>query len=146
MMFFLGNYDASDTPQPRLDLVQQQDEGMRIVSTVLHGGEQMITTGSNTVAEARSYVFSLASSQKIDKNSASLVLYYDQDTPKKGGDLLIYRWDDTNGWRRLSTYAPSNQSFVCIPLDQQTPECINSQVNTSGHYINRYRIYWTPSP
>lgn len=146
MMFFLGNYDASDRPQPRLNLVQQQDEGMRIVSTVLHGGEQMITTGPNTVAEARSYVFSLASGQKIDKNSASLVLYYDQDTPKKGGDLLIYRWDDTNGWRRLSTYAPSGQSFVCIPLDQQTPECINSQVNTSGHYINRYRIYWTPSP
>ncbi len=143
MMFFLGNYDAADNPNPVLDLEKQQDQGMRIVSTVIHGGDQVLPS---TAAEARSYLFSLTSNQKLNINSASLVLYYDQEAPKKKGDLLIYRWDDTSGWQRLSTYAPGGQAFVCIPLDEQAPECINTQANTSGHYINRYRIYWTPSP
>ncbi len=81
------------------------DQGTRIISTVMQGREQYLTSLTGNLAEARSYIFSLGSNQELNTHSATLVLYYDSDARKSNGDLLIYRWREDNGahWQRLTT-------------------------------------------
>jgi len=147
MVFFRDNYDGSDREVPLLNKTEKpldDDEGTRIVSTVMHGGQKYITLPHNVSAEAQSYIFSLGSNQPLAKHSATLVLYYDDDARQQNGDLLIYRWEDGNGWQRLTTCAPANQSYVCIPLDTATPETSGGKNSRDDEYFDRYRIYWTP--
>jgi hypothetical protein len=110
----------------------------------MQGGQQYIQLPTGDFAEARSYIFSLGSNQSLTEHSATLVLYYDDAARQQGGDLLIYRWIDGQGWQRLTTYAPATQSYVCIPLDQKTPETSGGANGRAGEYFDRYRIYWTP--
>jgi hypothetical protein len=147
MIFFRDNYDSADTRKPLPTAQKFSDAGMRIVSTVMHKGPQFLESASNDVFEARSYIFSFGSSQKLSEHSATLVLYYDERARKQNGDLLVYRWGGSAGWQRLTTYAPENRPYVCIPLDEATPETSSNSpsiIGRSNEYVDRYRIYWTP--
>ncbi len=147
MIFYLGNLDAADTEDNNLRLPSLPiigDEGGRIVSTVLTGGVQYLSRVSGPKAEARSYIFSLASNQPLQTDSATLVLYYDYDALKQDGDLLIYRWHEADGWQPITTCAPQNQPYLCMPLDKAVPETSSLEQGRYGHYVDRYRIYWTP--
>ena len=144
MIFYRDNYDASDQPNPQLAEERVPDEGTRVVSTLMHGGPQYLGSAPGARPEARSYIFSLGSNQPLNKHSATLVLYYDDDARQQGGDLLIYRWDGSNGWQALTTYAPENRPYLCLPLDRATPEKSDGISVRAGQYFDRYRIYWTP--
>jgi hypothetical protein len=144
MLFYRDNYDASDRPTSSFLENKVDDEGTRVVSTVMHGGQQYLEVSPGDFAEARSYIFSLGSNQPLKKHSATLVLYYDNDARKQDGDLLVYRWRGNDGWQRLTTYAPENRPYLCIPLDEATPETSGGANGRGQEYFDRYRIYWTP--
>lgn len=120
---------------------------VRIVTTTMIWGRQRLLSG----ADARSYVFSVASNASLREYPATLVFYFDKDAPKRGGDLLVHRWRDDAGWQSLTTYIPADQQYVGVPLDREVPEAAgrliedDQQPNGAGKpRFERYRVYWTP--
>jgi len=135
MVFFRDN-DPPLSKKPG----SQPDEGVRIVTTTLTVGQQVLSNG----AEARSYVFSLASNTDLSGFPATLVLYYDREATKRGGDLLIHRWDAANTkWVSLTTYAPL-LPYVAIPL-MPVAATAPALVQNSETAVERYRVFWTPT-
>ena len=83
MIFFKDN--ALPLLQSEIDAgIADNDKGVRVVTTTLTVGQQQIEVargGQTLAAEARSYIFSVASNKPIDKDHPALVLYYDRDAP-----------------------------------------------------------------
>jgi hypothetical protein len=134
MVFFREN-DPPLSQQPN----KQADQGLRIVTTTITVGQQQLSNG----AEARSYVFSLASNNNLSPFPATLVLYYDREATKRGGDLLIHRWNPaTREWMALATYSPL-LPYVAIPLIDVAETAPALMQNPPA--MERYRIFWTPA-
>jgi hypothetical protein len=131
MVFFREN-DPPLSVQPN----KQADQGLRIVTTTVTVGQQHLPSG----AEARSYVFSLASNGDLSPFPATLVLYYDRQATKRGGDLLIHRWH-SGAWIPLATYSPL-LPYVAIPLIDIAETAPALMQNPPA--MERYRIFWTP--
>jgi hypothetical protein len=168
MLFFNDNREPVDSELNEAERVAQValasarpalkgDEGVRIITTMIQGGQQRLAHGE----EARSYIFSLACNRPLPlEDRATLVLYYDDGTRKSGGDLLIHRWSG-RGWERLTTFAPDRQPYVAVPLHQgeAAPEVTGgvsvrvgprakqqtSEAPDDSLYVERYRVYWTPA-
>jgi hypothetical protein len=144
MLFFLGPdaVGADDLDQPPADYSM-----VRIVTTVLPAHGPLVVEGRLAApddVESRSYVFSLASNEPLTEYAATLVLYYDNDAPKYGGDLYIYRWDSVDAtWQRLTTIVPSDLAYIAVPITKTTREVAPSFIDkTAGLRIERYRILW----
>lgn len=132
MVFFRD--DAPELPDP----LRSDDETLRIVTTTQ-------TVGLQSLADAmpRSYIFSVTSNKRLEPEEAALVLYCDMSTAKRGGDLLIHRWNG-NAWQRLTTYAPTEVLYVAIPL---TTETAPNLCRPNAPNVERYRVYWCkPDP
>lgn len=140
MLFFVTPENRRPSPAPAPDAPPDDDERVRIVTTTLIGGPQRLPEG----AEARSYVFSLASNVSLMDYSATLVLYYDRDARERRGDLLIYRWDaQEQRWVRHVTYAPA-LPYVALPLQKGLGTAPALTGESGALPVERYRIYWTP--
>ena len=112
----------------------------RLVTTLVHGVVDKLANG----AEARSYAFSLAGNEPLPLDlHPTLIIFYDQDAERAGGDLLIYRHTEDDGWQAMPTYLPQGSSFAAMPLNAETaPRLI--AFDPMGNHIERYRLYWTP--
>jgi hypothetical protein len=131
-------------------MAQEGDQGVRVVTTTLVVGPQHLADG----AEARSYIFSVASNAPLSDYRPSLVLYYDRAGLKPGGDLLIYRWNGDN-WQLLRTLNRLEEPYLAIPLATHRQAALNEEFAPSLALINdtdapsvraeRYRIFWKPS-
>jgi len=148
MVFFLKNVKPIRLPgeSSRSDTVviskqeAKEDPAVRIITTTLIWGAQQL----DSQAEARSYVFSLASNASLQPHPATLVLYFDEQASKVEGEPLVHRWHDDTGWERLTTYTPPGQQYVGVPLDPTVPEAAGRLIGASPLRFERYRIYWTP--
>ena len=145
MLFFLGP-DAVGA-DPATDQPPNDYSMVRVVTTVLpaHGPlsvEEALRI--NDTVESRSYMFSLATNASLADYAATLVLYYDNDAPKYGGGLYIYRWDSVAAtWRRLTTIVPSDLAYIGVPITQAAPEVAPSFMSSgAGVRVERYRILW----
>jgi len=112
----------------------------RLVTTLVHGVVDKLEKG----VEARSYAFSLAGNEPLPLDlHPTLIIFYDQDAERAGGDLLIYRHTEDDGWQAMPTYLPQGSSFAAMPLNAETaPELIS--FDPAGKHVERYRLYWTP--
>ncbi|MGQ9927844.1 MAG: hypothetical protein ACUVS4_13360 [Chloroflexaceae bacterium] len=140
MLFFVT--PDNHPPQAALapDAPPDNDERVRIVTTTLIGGPQRLAEG----AEARSYIFSLASNALLMDYTATLALYYDRDARERRGDLLIYRWDaQEQRWKWQITYAPA-LPYVALPLQKGLGTAPALTGEGGDTPVERYRIYWTP--
>lgn len=140
MLFFVEPDNRQPRPSPAPDAPPDKDEQVRIVTTTLIGGAQRLPEG----AEARSYIFSLASNVLLMDYTATLVLYYDRDVRERRGDLLIYRWDtQEQRWTLHVTYAPA-LPYVALPLQKGLGTAPALTGERGAPPVERYRIYWTP--
>ncbi len=140
MLFFVEPDNRQPRPSPAPDAPPDKDEQVRIVTTTLIGGAQRLPEG----AEARSYIFSLASNVLLMDYTATLVLYYDRDARERRGDLLIYRWDtQEQRWTLHVTYAPA-LPYVALPLQKGLGTAPSLTGERGAPPVERYRIYWTP--
>ncbi|MGB9634421.1 MAG: hypothetical protein ACPL8I_13880, partial [Chloroflexaceae bacterium] len=140
MLFFVEPDERQPRPSPAPDAPPDDDERVRIVTTTLIGGAQRLPGG----AEARSYIFSLASNVLLMDYTATLVLYYDRDARERRGDLLIYRWDtQEQRWTWHVTYAPA-LPYVALPLQKGLGTAPALTGERGAPPVERYRIYWTP--
>jgi hypothetical protein len=145
MLFFLGP-DAVGADE-KLDKPPDDYSMVRIVTTVLPAHGPLSVAGRLAApddVESRSYVFSLASNEPLTKYAATLVLYYDNDAPKYGGDLYIYRWDSVDAtWQHLTTIVPSDLAYIAVPITEATREVAPSFIDkVASLRIERYRILW----
>lgn len=145
MLFFLGP-DAVDADD-KLDQPPSDYSMVRIVTTVLPAHGPLSVEGALAAPDdvaSRSYVFSLASNEPLTEYAATLVLYYDNDAPKYGGDLYIYHWDSVAAtWRRLTTIVPSDLAYIAVPITKDTHEVAPSFIDQAASLrIERYRILW----
>lgn len=137
------------------------DEGVRVVTTTLTAGR-----APGAGPEPRSYIFSVAANQPLDAYRPALVLYYDREAPRRGGDLVIARWDGgARDWQALRTLAPADLPYLAIPLynrpeptaaenfapslmrrpgEAAPPEPPGDPTGSIAPpaYIERYRIFW----
>ena len=112
----------------------------RLVTTLVPGVIDKLENG----AEARSYAFSLAGNEPLPLDlHPTLIIYYDQDAERAGGDLLIYRHVEGDQWRPMPTYLPEGSSFAAMPLNAETAARLIS-FDPDGNHVERYRLYWTP--
>ncbi|MCS6882770.1 MAG: hypothetical protein RMK84_15460 [Oscillochloridaceae bacterium] len=140
MLFFVTPENRRPVLPSAPDAPPDDDERVRIVTTTLIGGPQRLPEG----AEARSYVFSLASNVSLMDYSATLVLYYDRDARERRGDLVIYRWDSQEQrWVRHVTYAPV-LPYVALPLQKGLGTAPALTGEGEALPVERYRIYRTP--
>ena len=145
MIFFNDNI-VPEGEVRRPNSFEAKESNLRLVTTTIAVGQQQLADGS----VARSYIFSLASNGQLGKeHKAALVLYYDSGAPKRGGDLLVYRWDTTSQWRKLTTFAPSDLLYVAIPIgiaddgdELETAPSLTSP-NPPSVRVERYRIFLT---
>jgi hypothetical protein len=147
--------------------VPSEPSTMRLVTTTMTISQAAIPlqiSGSTPKsAEARSYIFSLASNEPLGKRpldkQASLILYYDQKARKQGGELLIYRWNQEEGqekgqWEAQTTFAPPDLPYLAIPLGvldegaplTTAPALTRPERDLAGQpRVERYQIFWTPA-
>lgn len=136
------------------------DEGVRVVTTTLTAGR---APGADQ--EPRSYIFSVAANQPLDAHRPALVLYYDREAPRRGGDLLLARWDSgARAWQPLRTFAPPDLPYLAIPLYNRPGPAADENFAPSlmrgpaaAHpgepgggaappaHVERYRIFWARS-
>ncbi len=156
MIFFADNAspDAAATDNPgdqgvRVATDNDGDQGVRVVTTTLVVGQQNLFNA----IEARSYIFGVASNAPLATYRPALVLYYDREALKPGGDLLIHRWDGAN-WQPLRTLNRLDPPYLAIPLTTNTnapgteafaPTLAPVQINGAPlDRVEHYRIFWNP--
>ncbi|NJN17624.1 MAG: hypothetical protein HC822_15805, partial [Oscillochloris sp.] len=150
MIFFNDNIAGHADAVRAEALAEEQTDQIRLVTTTITVGQQRTGTG----AEARSYIFSLASNAPIGAYKAALVLHYDTHAPQQDHDLLIYRWNgEQRHWQRLTTFAQPGLPYVAVPigsLETSSPSALETApALTAMHYgirVERYRIFLTPVP
>lgn len=129
------------------DKVRRDHGSTKVVTTLIHGDltPDQASTGLPEGVLPRSYIFSIASNAALPLDcSPTLVMNYDAQAARSGGDLLIYRYEtdeEDSRWTPVPTYLPHGASFAAAPL---TPETTSQLFNTSAPRIERFRLCWTP--
>lgn len=147
MIFFDPNPAGSSAP-----LSEEEKERIaetKIVTTRMHIGDrwQKLRDG----AQARGYVFSLASNRDLRNlidYCPTLVMNYEPQTADDDGDLWIYRHlhederqPGADEWVPVATGHPAGAFYMVAPLNEATaPRLFTANVP----HVDRYRLYWKP--
>ena len=124
------------------DQLGRDYSAIRAVTTLLHGLPNALPGG----AEARSYGFSLASNAALPVElNPTLVMYFDVDAARDGGELIIHRQAADGSWQAMPSYQPAGSSFIAMPLQRETGQALVS-LQAGGLRVERYRMFWVPSP
>jgi hypothetical protein len=124
-------------PYEQLSSITNDKYGhIKVITTMNHG------VSAESDMQPRSYVFSIASNDALPDYDPTLVMYYDTDTERQGGELRICR--EVGGkWQNLPTYLPEGYSYAATPFNDKTAETLVAR-NPKGERIERYRLYWAP--
>lgn len=113
---------------------------IRVVTTLVHGLSHTLPNG----AQARSYAFSIASNEPLPVAlHPTVVMYFDLNASKDGGDLLIHRQQEDGSWEAMPSYQPAGSSFIAMPLQLETGASLVT-LQATPQRIERYRMYWVP--
>jgi len=137
MLFFQTNHTDQDTSDDAPDY-----SDVRVVTTLIHGMPPKL----EGMEQARSYAFSLASTQSLPTElNPTLILYYDRHTAYSEGNLCVYHQSATGPWKPLPTYCPPGASFAAVPLGEEQAGGTLVADKVSAQRIERYRLYWLPN-
>lgn len=114
----------------------------RIVTTRNYGGFEEQNPG-----EPCGYLFSVAANQRVDfrKLHPTIVLYYDADVLNLGGDLVIFRYDESRGrWREVPTYLPPGAFYAAAPMDEESAPNLVIDPPAVDVRVEYYRLFAIP--